>query len=60
MKKWIDIISLIFKVGDEFAKLWELGKLKRIGALGYEIKKKSDMLMNMRPIKCESIRHLRR
>lgn len=46
MQRWIDIISLIFKAGSEFAKLWEIGKLKRIGALGYEIKKKSDIFAN--------------
>ena len=40
MKRWIDIISLIFKVGSEFAKLWELGKIKRIGALGYKLNAK--------------------
>ena len=40
MKKWIDIISLVFKVGSEFAKLWELGKLKRIGELSYEVNAK--------------------
>ena len=40
MKKWIDAISLVFKVGSEFAKLWELGKLKRIGELGYEVNAK--------------------
>ena len=43
MKKWLDIISLAFKLGSEFAQFWELGKLKRISVLGYELKKKIDI-----------------
>lgn len=46
MQRWIDIISLVFKAGSEFAKLWELGKLKRIGALIYEVKGKIDIFRN--------------
>lgn len=46
MKKWIDIISLAFKAGSEFAKLWELGKLKRIGVLIYGVKGKIDIFRN--------------
>lgn len=46
MQRWIDIISLVFKAGGEFAKLWELGKLKRIGALIYEANGKIDIFRN--------------
>lgn len=46
MQRWIDIISLVFKAGGEFAKLWELGKLKRIVALIYEVKGKIDIFSN--------------
>ena len=40
MKKWIDIISLAFKFLNEFGKFWEIGKLKRLGALGFVLKDK--------------------
>lgn len=40
MKKWLDIISLVFTIGSEFARFWEIGKLTRIGALGYGLKEK--------------------
>lgn len=40
MKKWLDIISLGFKFLSEFMNFWEIGKLKRIGALGFALKEK--------------------
>ena len=46
MQRWIDIISLVFKAGSEFAKLLELGKLKRIVALIYKVKGKIDIFRN--------------
>ena len=44
MKKWIDIISLAFKFLNEFGKFWEIGKIKRIGVLGYNLKQKIDIV----------------
>ena len=44
MKKWIDIISLGFKFLSGFWSFWELGKLKRIGVLGYNLKQKIDIV----------------
>ncbi len=46
MKKWLDIISLVFTIGSEFARFWEIGKLTRIGALGYELKDKITLFAN--------------
>ncbi len=46
MKKWLDIISLVFTIGSEFARFWEIGKLTRIGTLGYELKEKSKVFTN--------------
>ena len=40
MKKWIDIISLGFKFLSGFWNFWEIGKLKRIGTLGFALKEK--------------------
>ena len=40
MKKWIDIISLGFKFLSGFWSFWEIGKLKRLGALGFALKDK--------------------
>ena len=44
MKKWLDIISLLFKFLSEFASFWEIWKIKRIGALGYNLKAKIDIV----------------
>ena len=40
MKEWLDIISLVFNFLSGFMNFWELGKLKRIGALGFALKEK--------------------
>ena len=44
MKKWLDIISVGFKFLSGFISFWELGKLKRIGALSYNLKQKIDIV----------------
>ena len=47
MKKWLDIISVGFKFLSIFKSFWELGKLrklKRIGALSYNLKQKIDIV----------------
>lgn len=44
MKKWLDIISVGFKFLSEFMNFWELGKLKRLGVLGYNLKQKIDIV----------------
>ena len=47
IKKLPDIICLLFKFLSEFMNFWELGKLrklKRIGALGFALKEKIDIV----------------
>lgn len=44
MKKWLDIISVGFKFLSVFMNFWELGKLKRIGALGFALKEKINIV----------------
>ena len=44
IKKLPDIICLLFKFLSVFMNFWELGKLKRIGALGFALKEKIDIV----------------
>ena len=44
IKKLPDIICLLFKFLSGFMNFWELGKLKRIGALSYNLKQKIDIV----------------
>ena len=44
MRKWLDIISVGFKFLSVFKNFWELGKLKRIGALSFALKEKIDIV----------------
>lgn len=44
IKKLPDIICLLFKFLSGFMNFWELGKLKRIGALGFALKEKIDIV----------------
>ena len=44
MKKWLDIISVGFKFLSVFMNFWELGKLKRIGVLGFALKEKINIV----------------
>ena len=44
IKKLPDIICLLFKFLSVFKNFWELGKLKRIGALGFALKEKINIV----------------
>ena len=44
MKKWLDIISVRFKFLSVFMNFWELEKVKRIGALGFALKEKINIV----------------
>ena len=44
LKEWRNVGILGYKFLSEFASLWELGKIERLGVLGYHLKKKSPHL----------------
>lgn len=45
-KKMLDIISVGYKFLSEFVKLWELGKLTRLGSLGFALKQQAEIFTN--------------
>lgn len=42
----LDIISVGYKFLSEFVKLWELGKLTRLGSLGFALKQQAEIFTN--------------
>ena len=46
LKKFSKIISVLYKFLSEFMNLWELGKLTRLGSLGFMLKQQAEIFTN--------------
>ncbi|MGX3045237.1 hypothetical protein [Helicobacter sp. T3_23-1056] len=45
-KKMLETISVGYKFLNEFATFWELGKLTRLGTLGFKLKQQAEIFTN--------------